>query len=468
MSRRKLHFGRAVAYVSGVLGSFPIVREFISMYYEGSREDARSFVLCCALFWLLWTRGYAALYCAMAVAVLICPLMNIPLSLPALSLLLCSFVCARAGDRHRAVTVVCGTLAVVVFLGGFPGYRWSETLSQGAAMVDRYVNRIGVSIFGESDQGRFENGNVSRGNNYRNGSIHLEMALDRAPTEAIYLRGYVGADYRGDRWTEADESDFYGSMARLRGAEGSEAQFQAVQEHLYFILNYGDVNEWLSIMSGRALMREDVRKMVVNRSGAEDREYLPYFSIRAQMAEQYYELEEGQEVETFFYFEQADMDSDKIRRDTGEYAMSTQLQRREYDRYVRERYLDVPTGRLSELTELCNAHALSDVEEVTGFIRETVQRDSEYTLTPGNTPLNRDVIEYFLFDNRQGFCMHYASAATLMYRLYGIPARYVTGYVVHPSDFRRQADGTYAAAVTDFRLHAWVEIYQDNLGWTPV
>ena len=37
---------------------------------------------------------------------------------------------------------------------------------------------------------------------------------------------------------------------------------------------------------------------------------------------------------------------------------------------------------------------------------------------------------YFLSDSRRGYCMHYASAATLMLRALGVPARYVQGYTV--------------------------------------
>lgn len=85
-----------------------------------------------------------------------------------------------------------------------------------------------------------------------------------------------------------------------------------------------------------------------------------------------------------------------------------------------------------------------------------------------SAPVNRDIVEYFLFENRQGYCQHYASAAALLYRLYGIPARYVSGYRIQPSDFKEQEDGTWKAEVTDLSAHAWVEILLDDYGWMPV
>ena len=87
---------------------------------------------------------------------------------------------------------------------------------------------------------------------------------------------------------------------------------------------------------------------------------------------------------------------------------------------------------------------------------------------PGRAPVNEDVVEYFLFENHKGYCVHFASAATLMYRALGFPARYASGYAVQPSDFVRQEDGVWRAQVTDESAHAWTEIFLEDYGWTPV
>ena len=49
----------------------------------------------------------------------------------------------------------------------------------------------------------------------------------------------------------------------------------------------------------------------------------------------------------------------------------------------------------------------------------------------------------------------------------GVPARYVTGFVVKP-DAVTYEEGTYKASVLDSDAHAWVEIYMENYGWIPV
>lgn len=79
-----------------------------------------------------------------------------------------------------------------------------------------------------------------------------------------------------------------------------------------------------------------------------------------------------------------------------------------------------------------------------------------------------DPIQYFLEEGHEGYCVHFASAGVLLLRDLGVPARYASGYVVKPSGFEQQEDGSYLAQVIDRNGHAWVEIYLDGMGWVPV
>lgn len=83
------------------------------------------------------------------------------------------------------------------------------------------------------------------------------------------------------------------------------------------------------------------------------------------------------------------------------------------------------------------------------------QQDFYYTLSP--PPLGRHSVDDFLFNTRSGFCGHYASAAALLLRQAGIPARVVGGYqggLWYPEQsylLVRQRDA-----------HAWVEYLVDE------
>ena len=77
-----------------------------------------------------------------------------------------------------------------------------------------------------------------------------------------------------------------------------------------------------------------------------------------------------------------------------------------------------------------------------------------------------DALTSFLVQNRRGWSVHFATAAVLMFRYFGIPARYVEGYRITPADAAGMTANA-AFAVTEGRAHAWAEFYQDGVGWIP-
>jgi hypothetical protein len=78
-----------------------------------------------------------------------------------------------------------------------------------------------------------------------------------------------------------------------------------------------------------------------------------------------------------------------------------------------------------------------------------------YTLAPPF--LERDPVDLFLFDERRGFCEHYASAFVLLLRAAGIPARVVTGY----QGGTMNPQGGYLI-VRQSDAHAWAEALVDG------
>ena len=71
------------------------------------------------------------------------------------------------------------------------------------------------------------------------------------------------------------------------------------------------------------------------------------------------------------------------------------------------------------------------------------------------------------FTSHKGFDVQYATAATLMFRYYGIPARYVEGFLITPEDAKGATPGQ-ALSVGRERAHAWCEIYVDGIGFVPL
>lgn len=122
-------------------------------------------------------------------------------------------------------------------------------------------------------------------------------------------------------------------------------------------------------------------------------------------------------------------------------------------------YLQYPEN-LDRLKALCQEQpqTLATLMDISDFIQKEFEEHTVYSFEPGSTPPGQDFAEYFLFENQKGFCVHFATTAALMYRICGIPSRYVQGYAIPPSAFHRQEDGSYVAEATGEMGHAWCEV----------
>lgn len=78
------------------------------------------------------------------------------------------------------------------------------------------------------------------------------------------------------------------------------------------------------------------------------------------------------------------------------------------------------------------------------------------TNTPRMSGDYDDFVQWFLEEADTGYCVHFASAATVLLRAAGVPARYVTGYM-----FNAEAGST--VEVTADQAHAWAEYYHEGL-----
>ena len=96
------------------------------------------------------------------------------------------------------------------------------------------------------------------------------------------------------------------------------------------------------------------------------------------------------------------------------------------------------------------------------LVKEGLAQTTHYDRNTPAPPAGRDYVDWFLNESKQGYCMHYATAATLLLRTAGIPARYVSGYVAHTPYRMAKTE------VTDYAAHAWVEVYIDGVGWYPL
>jgi len=136
------------------------------------------------------------------------------------------------------------------------------------------------------------------------------------------------------------------------------------------------------------------------------------------------------------------------------------------DPKAREDYLAVPAGlpRMGALAGSLGVgpNVAGDGEKIAAVVT-WLRAGHSYTLRPPARPAGVDPVEDFLFDQRAGHCEFFASAAVLMLRAAGVPARYVTGF----RGGEWNPLGGYIA-VRDERAHAWAEAWVAGQGWVRV
>jgi len=134
---------------------------------------------------------------------------------------------------------------------------------------------------------------------------------------------------------------------------------------------------------------------------------------------------------------------------------------KEYPEHITARYLQIPETvpqRVFDLTEEVTA-GIDNPYDIARAI-ERYLRGYEYNdQIPGPKP-GQDGIDYFLFDEQQGYCNYYASSMAIMLRHLGIPARLSIGYATGE---KQPQTGLYRLRNND--AHAWVEVYFPEYGW---
>lgn len=255
-----------------------------------------------------------------------------------------------------------------------------------------------------------------------------------------YLRGAAYASYTGDSWERLSDA------------------FQEELEEIW------QENALVSPLGGR-YRTYTYSAVITHLNGAARMAYYLYQPTNLPetlggvscAADSYLRLEEPRKEYTVTFSSPDDMD-----RVIGDEV---------YRQFVYKHYLDVPeelSGVLWDWWQEEGQQRQSGGVPTSGFYQitaaqsfaDTLAAITEYDLETPVTPEGEDFVAWFLTESHRGYCVHYASAVTMLLRMCGIPARYVSGYTAEITDGK--------AMVPDSAAHAWVEVYVDSYGWYPV
>lgn len=143
-----------------------------------------------------------------------------------------------------------------------------------------------------------------------------------------------------------------------------------------------------------------------------------------------------------------------------------------YRSFVYEHYLEVGAGEAELLNGLFSEEQIAAMQsfshrKLTAMLQK--YHTDNYAVSTGEPPIPAG---YGLLSNfirtKKGYAVHFATMSTLLFRMAGIPARYVEGYCLSESDVAMYTEvNNITFEIPDSYAHAWTEIYIDRLGWVP-
>ncbi len=132
-----------------------------------------------------------------------------------------------------------------------------------------------------------------------------------------------------------------------------------------------------------------------------------------------------------------------------------------YPQEISKNYLSLPATipqRVLDLAQRLTLGLTNPYDKAKAI--EVNLRTYPYSLDISPPAPDRDVVDYFLFDLKTGYCDYYATSMVVLARAVGLPARLVIGY----------ANGIYNPTKAEYVIreadaHSWVEVYFAGVGW---
>lgn len=366
------------------------------------------------------------------------------------------------GEVKRNIKIKSGIiLAIISFLLFFlvflvypkERYLGNKELMDTKREMAQYINNAEyeklLSLFSDTATGGINGGKLGSVDSIEyDNKTDLIVKVDQFNKD-IYLKGYVGEVYTGRSW-ENISSSTYKKYKNLLGDICTQN------------LNYEAAEQYISYY-------EEKNFIQIKNVGANDKYiYAPYNAnyeankdILNFHNDSFVSPKSNKKSYSFYYYPY-EFDNYLYTQFDEEYLDKEN----KYREYVYDVYTKLPEATLNKVREEYEDLGKRDdysVDDKIELAKEVINNGTSYTLSPGKLPRGKDFIEYFLFENKKGYCSHYASAACVLLRMWGVPSRYVEGYLIK----------SYGALnneinVKDSSAHAWVEVYIDGIGWRKV
>ncbi len=327
----------------------------------------------------------------------------------------------------------------------------------------------------------------------------------------FYLRGYAGAVFTGSQWEEMPDIDYeeastefsnlipqtmladYLSFFQGNDSLSYEAPLQEIS-----IQNIALGNSTFLIPNGLRTRIEELGKVWFIQDtaaatagfGGIDDYVLQSYPIARTPGPVYFQgpVDESRDSLDYIYLDTSMINGAFVEENQGwtnergitfDTFLSEQYA---YRRYVYDTYTALPADVKDRADTLRSQYGLApifsydtfgglylNVEQICENLRSLLAQQCRYTLAPEIIPEEEDFVTYFLNESKEGYCVHFATAATVLLRSMGIPARYAEGFGISAADFEKSRDEDGYFPIDDSQAHAWVEVYDPyQMEWIPV
>lgn len=284
------------------------------------------------------------------------------------------------------------------------------------------------------------------------------MTVIMEKPEALYLKGFIGSVYDDNHWTTLSNKKNYDAQTLFANLAKENVNSETMLAENY--------EQW---------SKEKPRTVRIYPKAAYKKfSYTPY-ELATSIQENGYKTDGMQTNNTWnstsnyqykimtqartMYPVIAQKKKDaaflRVEGHYNEFVYKNYLKVSEVEHQLLQSYLEKDSGKIRSYDE-----AIKRVQE---FLRQNLRFDDQ-TKT---IKTDENFVQHTLENTKRGFDPHYATIATLLFREFGVPSRYVEGYILSKSQVKGKKNLS-EMAVNAKDAHAWTEIYIDQLGWVPV
>lgn len=372
------------------------------------------------------------------------------------------FLSALESGGFRLFAAAVLPLCAVILVGGLI----TVAVAPSASFLRQAVTQ-------KTEKWRYGRDSLPEGDLTKESGLHSgnaqRLQVETNSYGTLYLKGFVGSDYTGTSWQTLRRVNYSGDNSGMLA--WLQAQGLTVQRQY---------SAYLAAQTEAGQSADSLFRLKIENLGA-DRKYayapttvqrISAGACSAQMDWQF--ISSGLRGQSHFEYicennvlQGEEMTASPVQEDTFTSASNV------YQNFVYKNYLEID----SKMKELIDKVFYGDdtwsdtgvsVSKVTSRIRTVLSAKEEYADEPDKTAASDDKIRQFLLENHTGNAVSFASAAVMAFRAQSIPARYVEGYYVPEAGEEEREQGSRTVTLTTKNAHAWVEIYQDLIGWVPV